>query len=111
MPRLQSRYYAATRSKMHGAVPTFHEYFEKIAFSHCGSNFLAGNRNDEDVFAGAAQQFFGYCGGETIPGNQKPQRAHAVSIFELLAEYDEFVLAALPAPVLAFGQNERGLAP
>src|SRR5688572_27387735 len=95
---------------MHGAVPTFHKHLEKIAFSDCCSNVLARNGNDQDIFAAPSQHLLRNGGSESIPRNQETQRAATVSIFKLFAEDHEFILPALPAPVLAFGENKSRLA-
>ena len=57
-----------------------------------------------------AQHFLGNSAAEAIPGDQEAQSASLAPVFQFGKEDDEFVLAALATPVLAFGKDQCSLA-
>jgi hypothetical protein len=68
---------------------------------------IVSDRDDQYLFAASTQHFFRDSRRESVPRNQETERATSIPVLQLFAKDDEFVFAALTAPILALSQYQR----
>src|ERR1700678_1318484 len=98
-------------SQIYGAIPALQQSFRKVAGADCGAYVFSRYRHHENLLPATAQHFLGNSAAEAIPGDQEAQSASLAPVFQFGKEDDEFALAALATPVLAFGKDQCSLAP